>query len=354
MIDLHVFACGHGDTILVRLPNDRTVLIDCCLSKSTGALSRFLEFLANLGISRLDYIFQTHPDIDHFLGMTDVLEHFTKDQRSIGTWCDAGVNAQQVRPLVMTDRISRRHYDKLQSLLDKLHARGFIESFYEISDQHFPVSPKETPGVAFVPIAPSATRKRSLFRTSLEALNDDQNVQLPSNALSVVLVLCVQLDGTTWNFLLTADSEPEDLRIALSNWDRYATAMGFLPTIHGTKVSHHGSSHSHVAELCRGKRDSAIDRVAVISAGTRPGLPHCEVLRDYLREEWIVLITTKRNQCRTKSHPFEIAGRRRHVETKYESHDIQITWCPESGMTWNPIAARLAEDDCDEYSLRAF
>jgi beta-lactamase superfamily II metal-dependent hydrolase len=100
-VALHVFGCGHGDTILVRLPHDRTVLIDCCLSKSNGVLPRFLRYLDDLGVTRLDYVFQTHPDVDHFLGMADVLKHFSNSGRSIGTWCDGGVNSQRVRALLL-------------------------------------------------------------------------------------------------------------------------------------------------------------------------------------------------------------------------------------------------------------
>jgi len=83
-IEIILFACGHGDTILLRLPVDKWILIDCCLPKLTFVFDRFLQFLDNRGIRRFEYVFQTHPDFDHFLGMADLLRHFTRDGRSIG------------------------------------------------------------------------------------------------------------------------------------------------------------------------------------------------------------------------------------------------------------------------------
>ena len=72
-VEVHLFACGHGDTILVGLPGPKWLLIDCYLPKHNGVYDNFLRFLEKKGISRLDWVILTHPDEDHFLGMKDLL-----------------------------------------------------------------------------------------------------------------------------------------------------------------------------------------------------------------------------------------------------------------------------------------
>src|SRR5687767_13593105 len=71
-VQLHVFACGHGDTLLLRLPGDRWVLVDCYLPHADATRARFFQYLDRLEVRRLDYIFLTHPDSDHYLGMAEL------------------------------------------------------------------------------------------------------------------------------------------------------------------------------------------------------------------------------------------------------------------------------------------
>ena len=124
--DIHVFACGHGDTILLRLPDNRWSLVDCNLPKAGGIRDRFFGFLADHRINRLDYIFQTHPDTDHFHGMVEVLDYFTSNDRTVGWWCDGGLNSRDVRDFIWPDDLSRRQYARLQHRLDELDDRGGV------------------------------------------------------------------------------------------------------------------------------------------------------------------------------------------------------------------------------------
>jgi beta-lactamase superfamily II metal-dependent hydrolase len=82
-IDIHVFHCGHGDTILVRLPGDRWGLVDCYLPKQYGVRDAFFRFVERNEIGTLDFIIQTHPDRDHYHGMKEVIEYFLGRRQKI-------------------------------------------------------------------------------------------------------------------------------------------------------------------------------------------------------------------------------------------------------------------------------
>ena len=44
-VELHLFQCGHGDTLLLRLPGPQWALVDCYLPKSNGRFDKFIAYL---------------------------------------------------------------------------------------------------------------------------------------------------------------------------------------------------------------------------------------------------------------------------------------------------------------------
>ena len=138
-VEVYLLACGHGDTILLRLPDDRWVLIDCHLH-NRRTRQRFFDFVRTKKINRLEFIFQTHPDFDHFCGMVEVLNHFTRNGRSVGYWCDGGLDAHQVRDLIWSEELSEREYTRLHDRLDELSDDGLIQTV-SVNDWTRSISP---------------------------------------------------------------------------------------------------------------------------------------------------------------------------------------------------------------------
>ena len=63
---------GQGDSILV-VNEGKTMLIDA----STNSMgSRVVQYLKDLGISKIDYLIGTHPHEDHIGGLDDVIKNF--------------------------------------------------------------------------------------------------------------------------------------------------------------------------------------------------------------------------------------------------------------------------------------
>ena len=73
-----VLDVGQGDSLVVRSPAGKTMLIDAGESEKV-AQSVVLPMLRKLGVSRLDYMVLTHPHQDHVGGMPTVLSALPTD-----------------------------------------------------------------------------------------------------------------------------------------------------------------------------------------------------------------------------------------------------------------------------------
>ena len=75
---------GQGDSILVILPNTKTLLIDGGERQSSG---KVLSTLQEHGLSYIDVIVATHPHADHIGGLIDVIN--TVNRTRVGLWSSA-------------------------------------------------------------------------------------------------------------------------------------------------------------------------------------------------------------------------------------------------------------------------
>ena len=64
---------GQGDSIFIELPNKETMLIDAGESYEADNV---INYIKNLGISKIDYIVGTHPHTDHIGGLEEVINTF--------------------------------------------------------------------------------------------------------------------------------------------------------------------------------------------------------------------------------------------------------------------------------------
>jgi competence protein ComEC len=70
---IHFIDVGQGESILIQLPNQQNMLID---AGDNNKGSVVVDYLKELGISRIDYLLATHPHADHIGGMDDVIKEF--------------------------------------------------------------------------------------------------------------------------------------------------------------------------------------------------------------------------------------------------------------------------------------
>ena len=106
---------GQADCFLLE-QNGETALIDCG-TRSTGKDA--VEYLKSIGITRLDYVFGTHPHDDHMGGMYDIITNF-----EIG---------KVIIPEV-TDDITTNWYIKLMT---ELNTGDYIVEYPEVGNEYY-------------------------------------------------------------------------------------------------------------------------------------------------------------------------------------------------------------------------
>ncbi len=76
-------AVGHGGCTVLETPDGRTLLYDAGTMTGPDAMVRHVApYLWHRGIRRIDEVFLSHADIDHFNGMTAIIARFTVGQVS--------------------------------------------------------------------------------------------------------------------------------------------------------------------------------------------------------------------------------------------------------------------------------
>lgn len=85
---LHVWilAVGHGQAIVLELPDDRTIICDFGTRSAFGAEQTGLDLLRHRGISRVDAVFISHANLDHYNGLPTLAEKVAIGQLIINDW----------------------------------------------------------------------------------------------------------------------------------------------------------------------------------------------------------------------------------------------------------------------------
>ena len=75
-LEAHFLDVGQGDCILIRLPDEKVILIDGGERQYGPAI---VSYLRGLGIEQIDYLVATHPHADHIGGLPEVIKAFPID-----------------------------------------------------------------------------------------------------------------------------------------------------------------------------------------------------------------------------------------------------------------------------------
>lgn len=72
-LTVHFLDVGQGDSEFIILPDSKTMLIDAGESEYGDTI---VNYIRNLGYSKIDYLVATHPHADHIGGMTKIIQNF--------------------------------------------------------------------------------------------------------------------------------------------------------------------------------------------------------------------------------------------------------------------------------------
>lgn len=190
-----VLSVGAGSAVVIELPDGRTVLNDAG-SRSPYDVGRntVVPFLRHRGITRLDRVHISHPNLDHFSGLPSILEEV-----------DAG-------PIIINEYFESRSPPRspARHLLDLLADRGHPVEILDPADRRW-----ELGGVTFELLSPFG----------------DLDESISANETSTVM----RLSYAGHSMLLTGDIEERIQRALLEREDLRADVL-VLP--------HHGSVES--------------------------------------------------------------------------------------------------------------
>lgn len=72
-MEVHYINVGHGDSIIIKYPHGKIVLIDAGKEEYGG---KIVKYLKSMNVDKIDYVIASHYDMDHIGGMPAVLENF--------------------------------------------------------------------------------------------------------------------------------------------------------------------------------------------------------------------------------------------------------------------------------------
>lgn len=217
---------GQGDSILIRTPHGKTVLVD---GGPEDAVLFELGDILGFWERTIDVMIATHPDKDHIEGLISVLDRY-RVKRIIFT----GVRDESPFYAAFLERV----FDERASIVIADDGRDF-----------------ELDGVRFDILYP--------FESTIGAFPDDQN------ATSIV----VDVTYLDFSVLLTGDADSSVERALLSRGADVRAGV--------LKVGHHGSRTSTSAEFL----EAVGAAEAVIQSGRDNvyGHPHLDVLKKLYR-----------------------------------------------------------------------
>lgn len=339
----HIFSCGQGDTILLGLSCGKWALIDCNLP--TGVLrDEFFASLQRLGINRLDLVCLTHPHDDHYTGMEAVLRHFTTAGRSVGTFCDGGIEPKHIATLMrrrQRPESSVRAYESLYRYVWQLIEADAIR-YFRADENSRAIIFGEGESMQLLPLGP----KPDIMGASMRDVISSGKVRTDLNSISVVLALCIRHELGAFDALLSADADSDSINSAIKRLGELVSGGGVFDVI---KVSHHGSLESHRGCNACSCRRGASPSVAAVSAGHFDVLPDRLVLQDFLQQGWTLLLTTKRIGGKEKRTPLSLSGISTSMNFSVERNDLNVSWSATQGLKWEPQSAQLEEAELIHY-----
>jgi len=296
MLELYFLNVRNGDSVLVKLPDDRWGIIDSNQISPKND-PPVLSLLRKFKIKHIAFILLTHPHADHYRGFAKIVDYLNKARIKVDAFVDFGMpeieELNKLKQQIAKYDIYKKDVDDYYSLLKFLDSRTKSKKlpmeYVSAGFDKFLLSFKGGQLRSYAPLDDSLRNyRKSLIATISTRKYFDSAVD--HNMVSVIAGL--KFGDFTVMFGGDATSECW-YRVILK-----AKEAGLNLRSHLIKISHHGSNEGYFTGLFdRISRGSG--SVAVISCGKAiKGLgPHQEVLDDILKRGMYPLCTNKSLAC---------------------------------------------------------
>lgn len=193
ILELYVLDVGQGDSLFLRSPSGKTMLIDAGESKNFNTINAFLQ---EQGVEKLDLVIATHPHADHIGAMAEIIRKY-----EIGLFC-----------MPEYAHTTKTFENMLDALLDT-----DTPVFYAWADAESYLAWDEAVSVRL-----------------LSPIKAEANAYRDINDYSVIVRICYGTD----TMLLTGDAEAAAEALMLAHYSNAELQAEVL------KFGHHGSSTS--------------------------------------------------------------------------------------------------------------
>jgi competence protein ComEC len=175
-------AVGHGGCVVLETPDDRTLLYDAgAITGPECTRRQIAPFLWQRGIHRIDEVFLSHADLDHFNGLTELLERFPVGQ------------------VTCTPTFSEKNAEGVRFTLAELERRGIAVRIVSAGDRlssgdvtmevlHPPPSgPEGNENARSLVLAIRHAGRTILLTGDLEGAGSQRVLELPAQPVDVLL-----------------------------------------------------------------------------------------------------------------------------------------------------------------------
>lgn len=307
-----VFGPGHGEAVLVRMPDGRVGVVDGCggAPAATRRGSPIFDLLDSLGEKRLLFACLTHPHRDHFGGFAELIkkhvpEHLwwsgTQERRFFLSYIDYLKNVGRSTPVsASTAPLAedlRGVVDAIGQLTDKLPRGAQRPRAKNLSDrkQILTYRMNGRVDVCIDSILPSSTGVLAAEKDALKAATGASTAArgIDPNRISAALLITW---GTT-RVLLGGDA----LRGSVEGHEGWDGLELPLEKIHVLKVPHHASVGAHSdARWAEMQPDLAI--VTCVQEAARRQPPRADMLQKLLQKGSCVALTSRPTWWSTERH----------------------------------------------------
>ena len=245
-VEIHMIDVDQADAILIQ-SGDGFMLIDAADRKAESK-QKLNTYLANMGITTLEWLVLTHPDADHIGGAQMVLENYEVKNVMLPDKIHTSGTYENMLEAIIAEPDVAVHIVDVNATLDT-NTDDITAQIYDAGDTF------EWRGLHFTVMSPFD------IENSSNPKNDDRN-----NASVVLRMQCGEMVA-----MLTGDAEIEAEELMLGEHSKSLLDCDLL------KVGHHGSSTSSSQAFLNALTPS----IALISCGVdnEYGHPHSEALQ---------------------------------------------------------------------------
>ena len=294
LTSLTILDVGKGDSLVLFIKNksiNDCIVIDCHQPTKIGH-NPTIELIKTNNISNIDTVCLTHPDIDHFSGMEELLNYCVDNGVKIGKVIVPVIDHIYYRLYNVSERIEKKLKELYKTILN-LTKKGEIE--FDIAGYNKIIYERD--GLKLTALGPLGKDLQKYITQTNNYFNPHKKTgkTIDKNLLSIILLL----ETNYSNSLLCSDASKTSiencLRKYIGNRKKKNNDEFKFTTI---KVAHHGSKNNNCDYLWENYIYNNITN-AIISCGQE--WPHAECVNMIIKNDCNIYATRKTGCLKKKT-----------------------------------------------------